>query len=309
VLNLPFMKKTLWLAFLALASLTGFTQSSSKKATKADAENTLLWRISGNGLIKPSYLFGTMHMVCANDIIISDSLSTAIKNADMMGMMMKIMMNPGQLNMRGDTSLADLLKPEEYEAVKKYFSNGSAAMLPFSMLEKMKPFFLQALMMDGGGKCDNMIIMEQLVMTEAKKHSKKIDGLETLDFQLAIFDKIPYKLQAQTLVKLATDTSKTDRDEIAVLSETYKKQELSKMLDMTKSDASINQYADLLLYNRNSNWAKQLKELMQQQSLVIAVGAGHLPGDKGVIELLRKAGYKVEPVKNDMLKKPKQVQG
>lgn len=312
------MKKKLLFVFMTLATLAGFAQSSKKAAAPA-AENTLLWRISGKGLARPSYLFGTMHIVCGNDIIISDSLINAIKNSDkvylevnlddMAGMMMKMMMNPGQLNMRGDTSLADLLKPEEYEAVKKFFSGGTAAMLPFSMLEKMKPFFLQALMMERAGKCENTIIMDQLVMMEAKKHNKKIDGLETLDFQLSIFDQIPYKFQAQTLVKMASDSAKAGDTDIVGLSETYKKQDLGKMLDMFKTDATTSQYNDLLLYNRNDNWAKQLETLMQQHSLVIAVGAGHLPGQKGVIELLRKAGYKVEPVKNDMVKKTKQLQG
>ncbi|HEX2607399.1 MAG TPA: TraB/GumN family protein, partial [Flavisolibacter sp.] len=60
---------------------------------------------------------------------------------------------------------------------------------------------------------------------------------------------------------------------------------------------------NLLLYNRNANWAKKLDGLLEQNSLVVAVGAGHLPGEKGVISLLRKAGYKVEPVKNNMVRK------
>jgi uncharacterized protein YbaP (TraB family) len=57
------------------------------------------------------------------------------------------------------------------------------------------------------------------------------------------------------------------------------------------------------LYDRNANWAKKLENLLPEKGLVIAVGAGHLPGKKGVINLLREAGYKVEPVRNDMSKK------
>jgi len=308
------MKRSFLFALLASFGIVACSQPAKTKSSDKGAanENTLLWRISGNGLTKPSYLFGTMHMICASDIVVSDSLSAAIKNSDkvylevnmddMMGMMMKIMMNPGQLNMRGDTSLSDLLSPDEYKAVKNFFSSGTASMLPFAMLEKMKPFFLQALMVEQGGQCENMIVMEQLVMTEAKKHDKKIDGLETIDFQLSIFDKIPYKVQAQSLVKMATDTSKSEDNTMDLFGKTYKSQDLNKMLEMTKSDKSIDQYTDLLLYNRNSAWVTQLRDLMKNRSLVIAVGAGHLPGDKGVIDLLRKAGYKVEPVKNEMIK-------
>jgi len=309
------MKRFFLFSFLASVGLAACSQPSktSTSAQKHPDENTLLWRISGNGLKKASYLFGTMHMICANDIVVSDSLKQAIRNSDkvylevnmddMMGLMMKVMMNPDQLNMRGDTTLADLLSPEEYKAVKKHFSSGMGAMIPFSILERMKPFFLQAMMIEQGGKCEDMIIMEQLVMTEAKKHNKKIDGLETIDFQLGVFDKIPYRLQAQQLVRMASDTSQSSGNEMEILSNAYRSQELKKMYDLTLSDNSINEFADLLLYNRNEDWVRQLKSLMKEQSLVIAVGAGHLPGDRGVINLLRKAGYKVEPVKNEMLRK------
>jgi uncharacterized protein len=310
------MKRFFLFALLAsygLAACSQPAQTKSSDKNKAD-ENTLLWRISGNGLTKPSYLFGTMHMICASDIVVSDSLKAAIKASDkvylevnmddMMGLMMKVMMNPEALNMKGDTTLADLLSGEEYKAVKNHFSSGGmGSMIPFSILEKMKPFFLQAMMMEQGSKCENMIIMEQLVMNEAKKNNKKIDGLETLEFQLGVFDQIPYKLQAQQLVQLATDTTKSGGNEMQVLGDAYRSQDLKKMFDLTLSDSSIDQYSDLLLYNRNRNWVEQLNTLMKNGSLVIAVGAGHLPGDQGVINLLRKAGYKVEPVRNDMIKK------
>ena len=58
------------------------------------------------------------------------------------------------------------------------------------------------------------------------------------------------------------------------------------------------QYEDILLNNRNYNWVEKLKKLMPGKSLVVAVGAGHLPGDKGVINLLRKAGFTVTPIAN-----------
>jgi uncharacterized protein len=75
------------------------------------------------------------------------------------------------------------------------------------------------------------------------------------------------------------------------------------MDELTKEDPTIGGFADILLYDRNANWVRKLQQLMPDNSLVIAVGAGHLPGKKGVLNLLREAGYKVEPVKNDMIKK------
>jgi len=61
-------------------------------------------------------------------------------------------------------------------------------------------------------------------------------------------------------------------------------------------------YYDILLYNRNRNWIVKLKDLLPRKSMVIAVGAGHLPGENGVINLLRKEGFKVTPVKNEIVK-------
>jgi uncharacterized protein len=308
------MKKSFWLTLLAAAGLlvNGFAQSTS---SNLDA-NTLLWRVSGKNLSKPTYIFGTMHMICANDIEISDSLKKAIGNADnvyleldmdniweMFGAMM-------HMNMKGDTTLSDLLSAGDYKKVKDFFKEHSS-MLPFAMMEKFKPMLIQSLIMEQAAPCDNMIVIEKLVMDEAGKSNVDVKGLETFDYQLGIFDKIPYKLQAQQLVKMIDDADSgkgKEVDEIKILTDAYRKQELSKMDELTKEDPTIGGFADILLYDRNANWVKKLQQLMPDYSLVIAVGAGHLPGKKGVLNLLREAGYKVEPVKNDMIrKKSKQI--
>ncbi len=71
---------------------------------------------------------------------------------------------------------------------------------------------------------------------------------------------------------------------------------------MVESDAGMSGFTDILLYHRNLNWVKKLNELLPAKALVIAVGAGHLPGEKGVINLLRQYGYKVTPVENKIIK-------
>jgi uncharacterized protein len=285
--------------------------SYAQKPSAAPDVNTLLWKISGKNLTKPSYVFGTMHMICANDIELSDSLKNAIRSADNvyleldmddMWQMMGAMMH---MTMKGDTSLADLLTPDDYKKVKTYFSE-HGGIIPFSLMEKYKPLLVESMIIEQAKPCDNMIVIEQLVMEEAKKNSVDIKGLETFDYQLAIFDKIPYKLQAQQLVKMVDEAQSGDAtgdDEIKVLTEAYRKQELNKMDELTKDDPGIGNFTDILLYDRNANWSSKLQELMPGKSLVVAVGAGHLPGKKGVLNLLREAGYTVEPVKNEMIKK------
>lgn len=268
--------------------------------------NTLLWKISGNGIDKASFLFGTIHMLCKEDAFLSNNLVSAIEKADrvyleldmdnlfeMFGAMTKMKMN-------NDTTLADLLTAEEYKRVKEHFES-KKTMLPFSMLETYKPLLASSLLMEGGIGCDEQVAMEQLIMEEAKKNGKRIEGLETMAYQMSVFDSIPYKMQAQELLKsISIGDKDTDGDkEFSELMKAYKDQDLEKLGYMiTKSDAGMMQYQDVLLNNRNRNWVEKLKILLKEKSLVIAVGAGHLPGETGVINLLRKAGYKVTPVEN-----------
>jgi uncharacterized protein len=306
------MKKILLFGLVLFAGTIVQGQPSKKKSNYRETGNTLLWKISGNGLSKPSFLFGTMHLLCADDIILSDSLTRAIKNADNvyleldMDNFMEMMNAMTHMTMRNDTTLADLLSKEDYEKVKKYFEENSS-ILPFSLLETYKPLLATSLIMQQKGSpgCTNMISMEQLVMKEAKIQGVKIKGIESMMYQVSIFDSIPYKFQAEQLVKIIDEGEKADDGkEMKLITDAYRQQDLSVMEEMTKkADMGIENFTDLLLYNRNRIWAEKLKILMNDKSLVVAVGAGHLPGEKGLINLLKKAGYKVEPVKNEMIRK------
>lgn len=309
LLYIAHMKRILWLTSLFFSGIV-FGQKGVPDA-QLPLNNTLLWRISGKDLSKPSYLFGTMHMLCADDIVLSDSLKKAIQGAgnvyleldmdnlfEMLGAMQ-------HMNMRGDTTLADLLTQEEYKKVKAYFKENSS-MLPFEMLQNFKPMLTASLLAEQqSSACDHMISMEQLIMQEAKSADVGIKGLETMDFQLGIFDKIPYKVQAKQLYQMVVHANDKGEDsEMQLLTNAYRQQQLAKLEEMTKKeDMGMKNFTDILLYKRNADWAKKLQTLMQENSLVVAVGAGHLPGTRGVINLLRQAGYKVEPVANDMIKK------
>jgi len=285
----------------SMIALTGLAQ-------KNNADNTLLWKVSGNGIKKPSYLFGTIHMLCADDAVLSDSLKNVIKNVqevyfevdldnmfEMLGVMSK-------MKMKGDTTLQDLLSEEDYKKVKNYFET-KESILPFSMLETYKPMLAASTLQQGGMACETTAMMEQVIMQEAKQYNKSIKGLESMGYQASVLDNIPYKLQADQLVSYIDNANKGDGEdkELTEMMNAYRNQNLQKLEEMLlKSDPSISNYTDILLYNRNENWVTKLKELLPQKSILVAVGAGHLPGKKGCISLLRQAGYKVTPVKNVM---------
>lgn len=288
------------------AVLLGSLLSVTAYSQKNNSENTLLWKISGNGLKKPSYLFGTIHMLCEDDAVLSDSLKNVIKNVkevyfevdldnmfEMLGVMSK-------MKMQGDTTLQDLLSEDDYEKVKNYFET-KGSMLPFSMIETYKPMLAASTLQQGGLPCESTAMMEQVIMQEAKQYDKPIKGLESMGYQASVLDKIPYKLQADQLVSYIDNANKGDGEdkELNEMLNAYRTQNLKKLEEMLmKSDPSISNYTDVLLYNRNENWVKKLKELLPQKSILIAVGAGHLPGKRGCITLLRNEGFKVTPVNN-----------
>jgi len=296
------MKKWSVGVLVAMTSLFAYSQGKNTKDF-----NTLLWQITGNGLQKPSYLFGTIHMICADDAGLSDSLKNAIGSSDEiyfevdMDNLIEMLGVVRKMKMRNDTTLADLLDKTDYEKVKKYFESNES-ILPFSVLETYKPLLAASMLMESSSGCESPEAMEEVIMKEAKDNGKKIMGLETMAFQMSIFDTIPYKMQAMQLVKYVEDAGKgdtADSKEYEKLMQAYRDQDLSKLEELTKTtDLGMANFTDILLYDRNRNWVEKLKTIMPGQSVLIAVGAGHLPGDKGVINLLRKAGYTVRPVHN-----------
>jgi len=266
---------------------------------------TLLWRISGKNITHPSYLFGTMHVLCAKDALLSDSLKAVIKNCDEVWFEIDLSDMAGMLNsikymrMNDSKRLSDLLKPDEYARVKEYFSK-HASMLPFSILERFKPMLISGLIEEQELDCETTNGMELTILKESQPYHKPVNGLETAEFQASLFDSIPYEKQAKELINYI-DSSDQNKQLTRQLVELYNKQDLDGIDELSrKEDPGMSSYMDLLLYARNRKWAKMLDGMLRKKSMLIAVGAAHLPGQGGVIQLLRKEGFTVEPVQNQV---------
>jgi uncharacterized protein YbaP (TraB family) len=293
---------TFFAAFLAVAALG-----------QGKTEKSLLWKITGPGLEKPSYLFGTIHVICKEDAVISPTLLKSIRDCDEvyfevdMDNMIEMLMALGKMKMKGDTTLKDLLEKEDYKKVREYFAS-KKSILPFSVLETYKPILAASMLEANNMGCESTS-MEQLIMMEANIYEKEIKGLESLTYQASILDSIPYKLQAEQLVEHIDRINKGEGspDEPNEMFDAYKAQDLDRLEKLLmSSDAGIASFADLMLYNRNRNWVEKLKGILGKKSVLVAVGAGHLPGENGVIGLLRKAGYTLTPVVN-MMRPPKEI--
>jgi uncharacterized protein YbaP (TraB family) len=264
--------------------------------------NTLLWKVSGKGLKQPSFIFGTFHLMCKEDIHFSEQLKEAIKLSAEIYMELD-MDDPSTLlsgmlymNMKDGKKLSDLYTPEEYSKLQAYFTDTLHA--PMMMLQRAKPYFLVALLYPKMMDCPSPAGVEEELLKIAKENKKEIKGLETMQFQASVFDSIPYEWQAKELLK-NIDSFEVYKKEFDEMVNLYKKQQLDSMENMlAKSEFGSDKYEDLLLNDRNKKWVSKLNEIMKKESVFVAVGAGHLSGESGLISLLKKEGYAVEPLIN-----------
>ena len=229
----------------------------------------------------------------SNSVVFEINMEDMSNPMAMLPLLMKIMMN-------GDTTLRDLLTEEEYDQVADHFAN-SALPLPMTMLEKVKPMFLSMLdpeqMMNFEPATDSsgMVSYEMELMQLAQQQEKVMGGLETAEFQMSLFDSIPYKVQAQMLMESIKGGNEQESQQLDQMVEMYKNQDIQAMQDIMKDDSGgIGKYEELLLLSRNRNWIPVMQKMMAEGPVFFAVGAGHLGGQEGVIALLRSEGYTVE---------------
>ncbi len=147
--------------------------------------------------------------------------------------------------------------------------------------------------------CKTMSGVEQELLKSAAKDKKEIKGFETIAFQASVFDSIPYDSQAKSLLNTIDSISKY-KMYFDTMIHVYKTQQLGEIEEMfTNPDFGMQDGLELLLDKRNMNWVNQLKTILPKQNIFMAVGAGHLVGKKGLIELLRKEGYTLRPIENN----------
>ena len=294
---------------LLIASCSSTKDGVIEKLSENDykpLENSLLWKIEGNGALENSYLYGTIHMINENDFFLPKGTMSAIDQTDqmvfeidmnemndmgsMMGLMSKAFMNDGK-------TISDLLSAEDYKLLEDKFAKLG---LPMMMLERIKPAFLTvfAYDIDPNGMQNGSIKSYEMEFFEmAKNASKPVSGLETLEFQMSVFDSISYEDQAKMLVD-ALKAGDAENDDFKVMTEMYTTQNINAMVEMIDDDEMMGGEGnnDILLTGRNKNWIPVMSDLMKTQKVFFAVGAAHLAGKTGVIHLLRKEGYTLTPI-------------
>lgn len=260
------------------------------------AQDALLWKVSGNDLSKPSYIFGTMHVLCDDAIVNKTILKEAFSSADKLVLeldptdpsvlqeMQQLAINPGFENIYQD------LPKEDYALLDGFLTSKFGAGL--GQMGILKPFTLTSMVTMGFLPCDQPFSPESYLVSEAKSAEKQIISLETAGFQIGLFDGIPRELQIQEILRSLKDN--TGQAELSKMMEVYLNEDLTGLYDLINTNDMMIQYKQVLLDKRNLEWLPRLEELFQSGGTFVAVGAGHLAGGKGVLALLKEKGYQVE---------------
>jgi len=268
----------------------------------------LLWKVSGNGLTKPSYLFGTHHLIEKEQIrdfdkilILSgqaDAVVGEMDMTDMASMQAKIM----QAAVMPGKNIKDMISVADYSLVDTELKQILGAGL--DQLGAFKPIMLETMFSElvylrSQNLTKQPEAIDVLFQKNAKDNHKQVVGLETIEQQAAImFDSLSLNRQAEILVKSVKEKQK-EIDLIKKLNEYYLAGDLKKLSALDNEDDDMSPAEKKPMYeNRNADWMKQIPALLSKQSCFIAVGCMHLVGETGLIEQLKKSGYKVEGIVN-----------
>ena len=270
------------------------------------ANAQLLWKVSGNGLQKPSYLFGTHHIadktICDgingfNDAYNSvEQLYGEVDTEKMNGMGTQLKMM-SQIKLPKGQTLSSLYTEEQLKTIDEFVTSilgvgvkSFDAFKPVMVSSSLQVFIAMKLYPNYDAK----EAIDSYMQSKAKKDKKTVDGLETIDFQLNLLYNEPLEKQAADLLEIA-ENSKESEEAIIKLTELYRQQDLEGMWKLMLEDTELEEM-EALIFERNRNWVAQMKEMMPAAPTMFVIGAGHLPGEQGLIKLLETEGYKLEPV-------------
>lgn len=261
---------------------------------------SLLWLISSKDMKKPSYLFGTIHLICPKDYVWTDLMKTSFKNAeevcfemdmDNPNLMMEVAM--GLINTTGK-QLKDYFSPQDYDKLSHYLSDSMH--ISIEQFAQLKPVALETMFTTTNTTCSTPVSYEENLTLEAQRQHKEIHGLETVSEQLDLFDNLPLDSVINDIMSMVNGRN-DGTEEYNKLIAAYKKQDLPALYKYIKESGELDKDLPGFLDVRNEKWIPRMTEMMDAHSMFFAVGAGHLYGENGLIELLRKAGYNLTPIR------------
>jgi uncharacterized protein YbaP (TraB family) len=277
-----------------------FTLCSMQSIAQRDKTNTLLWEISGNGLNEPSYLFGTLHMTCKEDFLLSESvkqkfasskqiyLELDMDDPQLQGKMMQ------QMQLAGKETLKNKLGESNFKKLDSFLQKEMS--MNVVMFDKFKPMMVMGLLAQRLLPCATIESYDLNFVKMASEQKKELLGLEKVEEQIGVFDAIPDSLEILSIMNMVNDFD-AQKKEFTRMSAIYKSQDLEALYQLMVESPEMMGSQELLLDRRNRNWIPVMESAMKNSSTFFAVGAGHFGGSQGVLELLRNKGYKVKGIK------------
>ncbi len=275
-------------------SFSGFSQTTNT--------NALCWKVSGQGLSKPSYVFGTIHLISKQDFFLSPQVEKVFSECNTLALEVDLNMDNETKKVVGKSAIlpdgktiSDFCTPQEYQIIKSFMTDSvKLSGLKMKLYSRLKPVYLQSALLKEQLKDSKSY--EEVFAKKAKKNKMNQVGLESVALQMSVLDTIPVETQISEMLK----SIKEGKANIRIFNEmiqVYKSQNIEKLHDITTAeDSGLSGFEDAFLYNRNQNWIPVIENLVKNQATFIAVGAAHLGGEKGVLNLLRIKGYILEPV-------------
>jgi len=280
------MKKIIVIILVLLVGLPTFSQS-------------LLWKVSGKKIKNPSYIYGTIHIQDKRVFSFNQIVTDAFESCDAFAM--EILMDELDQNevkdamLMTDNSLDKLLTTEQYKILDSIVkaTTGSGLLL----YNKMKPFFLSSQLMQMNMQQDMDMALDLYFLNKARETGMLCYGVEEFSDQISAIDAISLQEQAEMLFEGLTDTTgNNDMEKLDEMLIEYMNFNLEHLFDMTNDTALPAEFNKAFLIDRNVGMVKNFIKISKKHTLFCAVGAAHLPGETGIIALLRKKGYTVEPV-------------
>lgn len=286
------MKRMHWLAALWLAWATA--------AFGGAYDQGLLWKIE-NGSAKPSYLFGTIHSEDSRVLALPAPVQRAFDGAGIYVMEARLDAN-AMAAMAGAMMLSDGRTLQQVVGEKTYARASAAATaygLPDFAIQSMKPWALAMTL--SMPKPKTGLFLDMALMQRAQEQGKPVDGLETVDEQLNVLDRLSLREQSIMLEDTLRQLPELERM-FAQLHALYLARDLGRIAKLAdeqqaKGNREVGRKVmDQLLTQRNRRMAERAESHLRQGNAFIAVGALHLPGQDGVLSLLAKRGYRISVV-------------
>lgn len=285
------MKNTIKLLGVLIAVLFNIATYAQSKSPKL--ENSLLWEVSGNGLSESSYVYGTIHMICSADYFLSEKTKKAFEASEKLVLEVNLTdpneIKYGEQIAMGKKPLTETLSPEDLTKLDAILRKN--AKVTAKQVDAFSMMTIMGLISARSFGCNDLKQYETIFVEMATQRNIGIAGFETFKSQIESIEK------AYSNPELIDMLQYSDKAETTQLVIDYKNEDVSAIYKSNTDEKVMNAKAKKhALDDRNVNWVQQMPEMMKNESVFFAVGSAHLGGELGVINLLRKAGYKVKPV-------------